>query len=65
MEKFAFALPQLPGKEACPVSAHGHAGMDAYRAWRKRAGIAIGAGLPDALAARGHFVHDGDACSSM
>ena len=41
MAKFAFALPELPGKDARSVPAYCQANMNAYRASRKRAGITM------------------------
>ena len=41
MAKYAFALPELPGKDARSVPAYCQANMNAYRASRKRAGITM------------------------
>ena len=41
MAKFAFAAPELPGKDARQVPAYCRANFDAYRASRKRAGITM------------------------
>jgi hypothetical protein len=41
MAKFAFAVPELPGKDSRSVPAYCRANIDAYRASRKRAGIAL------------------------